>query len=455
MERQNEKSFVVYYIDNIMNKIIIKNIHVLDPERKLAYTADLSVEDGKLGCIKKVTPSDPRETEAASDPKELAAGERIIDGTGLCLAPGLVDVHVHFRDPGFIYKEDIHTGAMAAAKGGFTSVVMMGNTRPPLSDPAILKELLARAAREKIRIYAVGTVTKEMQGLEAADYRALKEAGAAGFSDDGKPVTDEKLLRRAFSEIAALKLPVSLHEEDPAYIRQNGVNAGKAAAALGLEGSDREAEISMVRRDIALAKETGVTLDIQHISTKEAVALVRKGKEEGVRVIAEATPHHFSLTEEAVGRFGTLAKMNPPLREEADRLSIIEGLQDGTIDMIATDHAPHANEEKALPFPEAPSGIIGLETALALGITELVEKEHLSLLKLMELMSSAPARAYGLPAGTLEEGKPADLLIFDPKAEWTVEKPFASKAENSPFIGRRLTGKVCYTICRGEIVYEA
>lgn len=374
-----------------------------------------------------------------------------IDLGGQIVAPGLVDVHVHFRDPGFTYKEDIYTGAAAAAKGGFTSVVLMANTKPAVDNLETLAYVLNRGKETGIHVYTCANVTKGLRGKELTDMEALSESGAAGFTDDGIPLTDEALLREALKRAAKCHKPVSLHEENPALIVNNGVNAGKASGHFGIGGSPREAEISMVERDLRIALEEEADLSIQHISTKEAVELVRQAKKRSSHIYAEATPHHFTLTERAVIKYGTLAKMNPPLREESDRLAIIEGLQDGTIDMIATDHAPHSAQEKARPLTEAPSGIIGLETALSLGIRELVDKGYLSMPELIGKMSYAPAKLYHLDAGYLAEGGPADLVVFDPKKEWTVEG-FASKAANSPFVGERMPGVVSYTICRGKIV---
>ena len=377
----------------------------------------------------------------------------MIDLRGRTAAPGLVDVHVHFRDPGLTYKEDIYTGAKAAARGGFTSVVLMANTKPPVDNAETLRYVIGRGAETGIRVYSCANVTKGMGGRELTDMEELSAQGAVGFTDDGIPLTDEKLLREALKRAAACHRPVSLHEENPALIRNNGINAGRAALHFGIGGSPREAEISMVERDLRIAIEEEADLSIQHISTREAVELVRQAKRKSPHIYAEATPHHFTLTEEAVIAHGTLAKMNPPLREETDRLAIIEGLQDGTIDMIATDHAPHSAEEKARPLTEAPSGIIGLETSLSLGIRELVDKGYLTMMELMEKMSLAPAKLYRLDAGYLAEGGPADLVVFDPNEMWTAER-FVSKASNSPFAGETLPGVVSYTICGGRIAYE-
>lgn len=284
--------------------------------------------------------------------------------------------------------------------------------------------------------------------------RELAAAGAVGFTDDGIPLMDEGIVRDAMKNAAALDLPISFHEENPALIENNGVNRGRASEHFGIGGSPREAEITMVGRDLKLALETGASIDIQHVSARETVELIRKAKEKGHNIHAEATPHHFTLTEDAVIKYGTLAKMNPPLREEADRQEIIRGLVDGTIDMIATDHAPHTAEEKAKSITEAPSGIIGLETALALGITELIDGGYLTMRQLLTLMSTNPANLYHLNAGYLAEGGPADIVLIDTTADWEPSE-YASKASNTPFTGWNLKGKVVKTISGGKVVYEA
>lgn len=421
--------------------ILIRNAHIIDPANEIDAVGHIRIASGVITDI------------SFSDDSENCDAMTIIDAQGLVAAPGLVDVHVHFRDPGQTYKEDIHTGSCSALKGGYTSVVLMANTVPTVDCPEILKDILDRAKQENLHIYSCCTVTKGMKGCEQTNLKLMKECGAAGFTDDGKPVLDEKLIRKICSDAAELSLPVSLHEEDPKYISENGVNAGPVAQSLGLKGSPRIAEISLIERDLKIAGETGVILNIQHISTREGVQLVREAKSGNPKIHAEATPHHFSLTEDAVREHGTLAKMNPPLREEADRKAIIEGLKDGTIDIIATDHAPHSKEEKARDFALAPSGIIGLETALALGVTNLVDTGSLSLYTLIERMSLNPARLYGLNAGTLSVGAPADIVIFDPKEKWRVGKS-ASKSSNSPFIGEIVTGKVKYTITDGKVAYH-
>ncbi len=426
-----------------MASIMLRNIRLINPKSRTDEMVDILISKGEVTAI---------DIHAKSTIREIQA-DIVINGRGLIAAPGLVDVHVHFRDPGFTYKEDVHSGALAAAKGGFTSVVMMGNTKPAMDDPETIKDVLERAKKEKIRIYQVGNVTKELKGKELTDAGSLKTAGVVGLSDDGIPILDKDLLREAFEKAADLNLPVSLHEEDPQYIENNGINKGYVSDELNIGGSDRMAEISMVERDIELAGETGATINIQHISTKEAVGLVRTARSKGLNIHAEASPHHFTLTEDAVLEYGTMAKMNPPLRTEEDRMAIISGLKDGTIDMIATDHAPHSSEEKAKPIKEAPSGIIGLETALALGITSLVDKGYLTISELLNRMSTGPAGLYGFEAGEIRMGSPADIVIFDPNEEWIVTD-FVSRSSNSPFINWRLKGKVKYTICGGEIVYK-
>ncbi len=426
----------------------IKNGLVIDPANGIKRQADVLVKDGKIERILDRDNGDSINNECD-----------VIDAAGCIVAPGLVDVHVHFRDPGFTHKEDIETGAKAALKGGFTSVVLMANTKPAVDNEETLRYVLEKGGKTDLNIYTCATVTKGMAGKELTDMETLLKKGAAGFTDDGIPIMDAGLMEQAMAKAAALNVPISLHEENPEYITNNGVNCGKASAHFGIGGSPREAEISLIRRDLEIALKTGAILNIQHISAKEGVALVRQAKKRAAEmgksnIHAEVTPHHFSLTEEAVIRFGTLAKMNPPLREEADRQAVIEGLRDGTIDIIATDHAPHSAEEKNKPLTEAPSGIIGLETALSLGITNLVDKGCLSLEALICAMSANPAAMYGLPAGTLSEGSAADIVIFDASASQTVGN-FASKSANSPFTGQELSGVVKYTIVGGKVVYSS
>lgn len=424
--------------------LLIKNVTIADPKSMTEAVGDILLKDGKIAKIAGVG--------------EIAAcdGVEVIDGTGLVAGPGLIDVHVHFRDPGLTYKEDIYTGAKAAAAGGFTTVVMMANTKPAIDNVETLTYVLEKGRETGIHVESCATVTVGMLGKQMVDMDALKAAGAIGFTDDGVPIIEEKLARTAMEETARLQVPISFHEEHPMFISNNGVNRGKASMHFGIGGSDRQAEISMVERDVELALETGASMNVQHISTKEGVELVRRGKAQGGAVWAEATPHHIALTEDAVIKHGTLAKMNPPLRTESDRLAIIQGLVDGTIDLIATDHAPHSVEEKAGDITQAPSGIIGLETSLALCVTHLVEAGYMNHAKLMEKMSYNPAKLYHLEEsrGHISVGADADLVIYDPRAVWTVGETFESKAVNTPFVGTTLIGKVRYTICGGKVVYR-
>lgn len=434
--------------------ILIKNGTLIDPKNGTMEPKDVLLAQGKI--LRAAGAISEEEARAA-----LPAGDslQMIDAEGLKIGPGLVDVHVHFRDPGFTHKEDIMTGAGAAAKGGFTSVVLMANTRPAVDNVETLTYVLEKGRQTQIRVHSCGCITKELKGEEMTDMAALKEAGAVGFTDDGIPILSAELVRQAMERAAALDVPVSLHEENPAYIENNGINRGKASTHFGIGGSDRLAEISLVERDLEIALQTGAAFDVQHISAKESVELVRSAKKRAAalgqdNIHAEATPHHFSLTEDAAIRYGTLAKMNPPLRQEADRLAVIEGLADGTIDMIATDHAPHAESEKEKPLTEAPSGIIGLETAFALAVTNLVREGYLDLPTLFDRMSLAPAKLYHLPYGTVEEGAPADLILFDDTQTVTFDH-FVSKSQNSPFLGQTFYGKIEKTICKGKIIYEA
>ncbi|MDO5551778.1 MAG: dihydroorotase [Lachnospiraceae bacterium] len=427
--------------------ILIKNGRVIDPKSGFDGAADVILHEDKICRILK----DKEQWQQSGIYENMM--EEVIDADGMTVAPGLVDVHVHFRDPGLTYKEDIHTGAAAAAKGGFTTVICMANTQPKVDTVETLQYVLEEGKKTGIHVLSCAAVSKNFGGGELTDMEALKAAGAAGFTDDGIPLKDEKFVKQAMEEAARLDLPISLHEENPAFIQQNGINHGAVSDELGIYGSPALAEDSMVARDCMIALATGAAVDIQHISSGNAVAMVRLAKSLGANVWAEVTPHHFTLTEDAVLEHGSLAKMNPPLRTARDRELLIQGLKDGTIDMIATDHAPHSAEEKAQPLTKAPSGIIGLETSLALGITELVKKGHLTMVQLMEKMSWNPSRLYRLDCGRLEEGAPADLVIFDEKERWTV-KEFASKAVNSPFIGAELEGKVKYTICGGKVVYR-
>lgn len=436
--------------------LYIKNGMVIDPIKDKVYRADIQIADGKVAGIFPVLKGE----KGGMLPEGTAKGEegrkengQVIDAQGLMIAPGLADTHVHFRDPGFTYKEDIDTGAAAAAKGGFTQIVLMANTKPAVDNIDTLSYVLEKGRKTSIHIHSCANVTMQMAGKEIVPMEELAKAGAAGFTDDGIPLMDEALVKEAMERAKKLNKPVSFHEENPKLITNNGINAGKAAEFYQIKGSPREAETELVKRDLELALLTGAEVVIQHISARESVELLRQAKAKGAHVYGEATPHHFTLTQEAVIQKGTMAKMNPPLREEEDRLAIIEGLRDGTIGLIATDHAPHSREEKEKPITKAPSGIIGLETSLSLGIRELVQKGYLTWPQLIRRMSSEPCKLYGLKGGRIEAGMDADLVLFHPEETWKVSG-FASKSSNSPFIGEELPGVVYYTICRGKIVYQ-
>ena len=417
--------------------MLIKNGFVTDPGTQRAGVYDIRIEDGLIREISTDLPAAP--------------SEEVLDAGGLTVAPGLIDTHVHFRDPGFTHKETLHTGALAAARGGFTSVICMANTSPVVDSLPVLRDILARAGEEKIHIYQAASVSRSLKGEEMTDMAALRAAGACGFTDDGIPLRNAAFLYSAMEKARELDVPVSLHEEDPSFIKNNGINHGPVSDQLGICGSPSIAEESLVARDCLLALRSGAHVVIQHISSGRSVELVRMFKAMGANLHAEATPHHFTLTDEAVLKYGTLAKMNPPLRTEADRQEIIRGLADGTIDIIATDHAPHSREEKERAITAAPSGIIGLETSLALGITSLVRPGHLTLMQLLEKMTLNPARLYHLPAGQIKEGMPADLVLFDPEEKW-IPTEYASKSSNSPFTGWELYGKVKATVCGGRMI---
>ncbi len=417
--------------------MIIKNGRVIDPKNQVDEITDIKIEDGIITAIGNFKPS---------------PNEEVIDASGLIVAPGLIDVHVHFRDPGLTYKEDIHTGSLSAAKGGYTTVVCMANTKPAVDNLDTLSYILKKAEKEKIRVLTTAAVSQGLKGEKLVKMEELAANGAVGFTDDGIPLMDEKLVLEAMQRAKALDLPISFHEEDPTLIVNSGIHHGAVSEKMGVFGAPAAAEDVLVARDCMLSLYSSATINIQHISSANSVALVRTAKELGAPVYAEATPHHFSLTEEAILEHGTLAKMNPPLRTEKDRQAIIQGLKDGSIDIIATDHAPHGADEKARPFLKAPSGIIGLETALSLGITNLVKTGALTISELLEKMTINPAKLYHLPYGTIEVGSSADFVIFDENETWT-PVTFASKSSNSPFTGKPLTGKVKMTICKGIAAY--
>ena len=408
--------------------MLIKKINFIDTVNESIKSVDMFIEDGIVAEI---------------DENIDKEDECVIDGEGLYISHGLIDTHVHFRDPGQTYKEDLITGAAAAKRGGYTAVVLMANTKPVVDNTDTLEDILNRSKNLGISIYQNATVTKGMLGEELVDMDSLHKAGAVGFTDDGKPIMKAKLLYDALIEAKKYDAPISLHEEDPFFIKK----AGKNETAPGI------AEAVMVARDAYLAVKADSKLNFQHISSADSLEIIRQYKKYTDKIFAEVTPHHFTLTEDAVEKHGTLAKMNPPLRTAADRKAIIRAIKDGTIDMISTDHAPHAKEEKAKDFFSAPSGIIGLETALPLAISELHHKHGIDLLRIIKMLTVNPARLYGLEEGIIKVGSKADLVIFDINKEFIYEHS-SSKSQNSPFIGEKLKGKVMYTIKNGKVVYS-
>lgn len=423
-----------------MNKVLIKSGKLINPATNFEGIVDISIEDG---LIKEISPS------ISSDYFEY---DDIIDAKGMVVSPGLIDIHSHFRDPGFTHKEDLLSGAESAAAGGYTTVILMANTNPKIDSVESLNYVLEKAKDCPINILQEAALTIDFKD-KLVDMDLLHKAGAAGFTNDGVPVMNTKTLRDAMLKAAQLDTVIALHEEDNSLIDNHGINAGPIAEKLGLKGAPRVSEDIMVARDCMLALETGACIDIQHISSGNAVDFIRYAKSIGVKVFAEATPHHFTLTEDDILEHGVLAKMNPPLRSTEDRERIIAGLIDDTIEIIATDHAPHTDKEKNVDFTKAPSGIIGLETALPLAVTELVMKNRLSMIHMLSKFTSNPARYYKLDKGNIEVGKVADICIFDPNQEYRVEG-FKSKSSNSPFLGRSLYGKVKYTLVAGKIVYK-
>ena len=421
--------------------LLIKNGRVVDPKSGLDTQADVLVDGKKVVKI--------AENIEAVD-------AQVIDATGLVVAPGLVDIHVHFREPGQTHKEDIHTGALAAAAGGFTTVVMMANTNPTISDKETLEEVLTSAAKENIHVKSVATITKNFDGENITDFKGLLEAGAVGFSDDGIPLTNASIVKKAMELAKENNTFISLHEEDPDLNGILGFNENIAKKEFHICGATGVAEYSMIARDVMIAYDTQAHVHIQHLSKAESVKVVEFAQKLGAQVTAEVAPQHFSKTEDLLLSKGSNAKMNPPLRREEDRRAVIEGLKSGVITVIATDHAPHhADEKNVADITKAPSGMTGLETSLSLGLTYLVHAGELSLMELLEKMTYNPAKLYNFEAGYLEVGGPADIVIFDPDADRLVSDHFASKAANSPFVGESLKGQVAYTICQGKIVYQS
>ncbi|MCI0435557.1 MAG: dihydroorotase [Gemmatimonadetes bacterium] len=379
------------------------------------------------------------------------------DCTGLVVCPGLIDLHAHLREPGGEHKETILTGARAAAAGGFTSVCAMPNTDPPVDDPAAVGFVRAEGVRAGFaRVYPVGAVSVGQKGERLTQIGEMVDAGAVGITDDGRPVADAGLMRLALSYARTLGIPVASHCEEPSLSRGGSMNEGLISTRLGLIGIPNAAEDVMIARDLMLCELTGGRLHVQHVSTRGGVEMIRRAKARGVSVTAEGTPHHFTLTDEAVDGYRTEAKVNPPLRAAADVAAVMEGIADGTLDVIATDHAPHHYDEKEQAFDDAPFGLVGLETALGLALTELVGRGVLTLDTLIDRMSCAPARAFRLPGGTLRRGAPADVTVFDPDFQWIVDAAaFHSKSRNTPFDGRTLRGRARLTIVGGRVVWDA
>ena len=426
-----------------MRPTLIRGARVVDPSQEIDAVLDVLLRDGTVAAV--------------GEGIEAPENAEVVEATGLVACPGLIDLHVHLREPGAEHKETIATGARAAAAGGFVAVVAMPNTQPPTDNPAAVGYVVARGLRSGgARVYPSGAITVGQKGEQLAEIGEMVDAGAVTITDDGRPVMNSGVMRLALEYALAFDLPVSVHAEDLALSRGGSMNEGITATRLGLTGIPNAAEDVMIARDLFLAELTGGRLHVQHVSTRRGVELIRDAKARGVRVTAEGSPHHFTLTDEAVDRYRTDAKMNPPLRSEADRDAVREGVRDGTLDVIATDHAPHHYDEKEQAFDDAPFGIVGLETALGLSLTELVHTGLLDLPTLVERMSCAPARAFALPGGTLRPGAPADVTVFDPDAEWTVEpRDFLSMSRNTPFAGWRLRGRPVRTIVGGATVWAA
>ncbi len=422
--------------------LFIKGGRIVDPSQGHDAIGDLLLADGKV--------------EAVGSGLNAPDGATVVDASDKIVAPGLVDIHVHLREPGREDAETVATGARAAVAGGFTSVCAMPNTDPVTDNQAAVGFIVKQAAAAgAARVYPIAAISIGLKGEQLAEFGELIHAGAVGVSDDGHPVASSHLMRAALEYSLTFGIPVADHCEDPWLFEGGAMHEGLVSSRLGLRGIPSAAEAIMVARNVMLADLTGGHVHLLHMSTRSSIDLIRRAKDNGTRVTAEATPHHFALTDDACEDYDTNAKMNPPLREQSDVAAIREGLKDGTIDAIATDHAPHHYETKERDFADAPFGVVGLETALGLGLTELVEGGVLSLPELISKMSTEPARVYDLPAGTLKPGAPADVVVFDAGAKWTVRpEDFRSRSHNTPFAGRELSGKVECTIVGGEPVYS-
>lgn len=418
--------------------IIIKNAWIIDPASSAKVHGDIFIRDGRIDTVR---------------PGIALPADVSIDATGLFAAPGLVDMHVHTRDPGQTYKDDILSVAACAAAGGITSFVCMPNTLPPADCVDVLHYITEKARRAPVRVYPVAAVTKGLTGKELTDMQTLRQAGAVAFSDDGNPVSDPAVLSAALKQSIESGSLILAHCEERKLSAGGLINKGKISEKLAVRGIPAAAENEATVRDIQLAEVIKARLHICHVSTAGAVQAIKEAKKRGVKVTAETCPHYFALDEELLLRRDADYRMNPPLRTPEDRMAIIEALTDGTIDCIATDHAPHTAEEKK-NFLTAPNGVVGLETSLGAGITYLVEKGYVTLEKLIFLMSTAPARILGIQGGTLAKGQPADIVLFDPSEKWRVEpEKLHGRCSNTPFKHLELSGRVKYTVCNGEIVF--
>lgn len=421
--------------------ILIKNGRLINPSENLDKVMDIFVEDGII------------KEKAESIEKQA---DTVIDAAGCYVMPGLIDLHVHFRDPGLTYKEDIETGSKAAAKGGFTTVCCMPNTKPVVDNVETVKYIIEKGEKTGLtNVLPVGAVTKNMAGVEITDVEELKKAGICAISEDGKSVMNSGVYRKAMKNAAKANVPVLAHCEDINLVEGGVINLGYKSSELGVKGISNAVEDVIAMRDIMLAKETGATLHLCHCSTKDSVEMVKRAKEEGIKVTAEVCPHHFSMCSDDITSNDGNFKMNPPLRAREDMEALIKGLQDDIMDVISTDHAPHSAEEKAKDLEHAPFGIVGLETSVALTVTNLVKKGYLTPMQMAAKMSYNPAKVLGIPKGTLDEGKIADITIIDPDKEYTIDvNTFESKGKNTPFDGYKVSGEVEYTILNGKVVYS-
>lgn len=421
--------------------ILIKNGRLINPSENLDKVMDIFVEDGII------------KEKAESIEKQA---DTVIDAAGCYVMPGLIDLHVHFRDPGLTYKEDIETGSKAAAKGGFTTVCCMPNTKPVVDNVETVKYIIEKGEKTGLtNVLPVGAVTKNMAGVEITDAEELKKAGICAISEDGKSVMNSGVYRKAMKNAAKANVPVLAHCEDINLVEGGVINLGDKSSELGVKGISNAVEDVIAMRDIMLAKETGATLHLCHCSTKDSVEMVKRAKEEGIKVTAEVCPHHFSMCSDDITSNDGNFKMNPPLRAREDMEALIKGLQDDIMDVISTDHAPHSAEEKAKDLEHAPFGIVGLETSVALTVTNLVKKGYLTPMQMAAKMSYNPAKVLGIPKGTLDEGKIADITIIDPNKEYTIDvNTFESKGKNTPFDGYKVSGEVEYTILNGKVVYS-